>query len=606
MPTGTDVIAMPTAAQNAILARLAEQLETARHGERRAMVESAAALMNVGGQTVHRWLREGGFVYRPRKRRADAGHGAIGYDDAVKISAMLVQGYRENDKSVTTLTDTIDKCRRNGFARLERVDRKTGELIPVSATTVSRALRRYGLAPNEIRQAPPHQNLSSPHPNWCWQVDASVCILYYLPLAREGQGGYGLQRTEKWKHYKNRPGNLNAIEKCRVIRYVATDHASGVIRVRYYPHAESGQHTVAFLAWLMARKANPNDPFHGCPVNVMVDPGATASGIVRRFCDVLGIRLIVNKPHNPRAKGQVEQANNLWEMKFEGWLDHVRDRVENFNDLNVLAETFQVWFNETKTHTRTKKTRFAAWREITPSQLKITASEAQLLRLATGATATPRVAGDLTVRFEGEKWDVRHVPGIVIGRPLRVCLSPFEDNVALAEVEDADGTPVRFRLEALGEKSFGFPEGAPQIGLKYASPPDTLIERNRREIDRLITGESRVADAEAARRGRKCLPFHGAINPYIEAEQHAEAMKNVHPLPLPGTPMDAPAVDVVERRLSPVAAALRLREAMGEAWTNETYEWISRKYPEGIDAEALAQLIARWQQPSGGAIAAQP
>ncbi|WP_054772764.1 hypothetical protein [Methylogaea oryzae] len=44
---------------------------------------------------------------------------------------------------------------------------------------------------------------------------------------------------------------MQAIELFRVIRYVITDHCTNLTRWRYYPHSESGEHTVRFLAWAM-------------------------------------------------------------------------------------------------------------------------------------------------------------------------------------------------------------------------------------------------------------------------------------------------------------------------------------------------------------------
>ena len=591
---------MPTPAQHALLAQLAARLEAARHGERGVLVQAAADGMGVTSATVHRWLKEGDHRYAPRKRRSDAGKLSLTREEAFKIAAMLVRGYRANDKKVTNLTDAVEVARRNGWIRAERVDEKTGAITPLSISSIASALKHYGVSPTEMRQSAPYQPLASEYPNQCWQVDASVCILYYLPLAGEGAGGYGIARLDKAVHYKNKPENMKAVERFRIIRYVATDHASGVIRVRYYPHAESGDHTVAFLAWLMSPKGNRADPFHGRPDLVMVDPGATSSGMVRRFCDAMGISLIVNRPHNPRAKGQVEQANNLWEMKFEGWLDHVRDRVNDFNDLNALAETFQLWFNANAIHSRTQKTRFAAWMEITPEQLKTTAPESQLLKLATGRPETPKIAGDLTVRFADRKWDVRHVPGIVIGRKLKVCLSPFTEGGAMAlleqTAEDGGQKTVQYPLEAVETGAFGFPTTAAKVGQEYKSPPETLAVANARELDRLITGEATQDAAEAAMRKKGFVPFGGKINPYIAAETDP----GITFLPRAGTPMEPSNIETADRVIEAVDACFTLRERLGDAWQPEMFEWYSRRFAGGITESALERLIENLKQESGG------
>ena len=50
----------------------------------------------------------------------------------------------------------------------------------VAAIDVARALRGYGLHPEQLRRLPAAQQQSTPHPNHTWQMDASVCTLFYL------------------------------------------------------------------------------------------------------------------------------------------------------------------------------------------------------------------------------------------------------------------------------------------------------------------------------------------------------------------------------------------------------------------------------------------
>lgn len=584
--------AMPSAAQTAILVQLAERLENLRHGERGGAVAAAAAAMRVSVQTVHRWLT----AYRApaRRQRADAGATGLTSEEAQVIASIMSEGGRDNGKRIDTLKNAVRWARANGRIRAERVDTATGELIPLTDSAISRALRHYNLHPDQLRQPRPHQALSSPHPNWCWQVDASVCVLYYLPMAGNGVSGHGLVRLNRAVHYKNRPENIQAIEKFRVIRYVATDHCSGTIRVRYYPHAESGSHTVEFLAWLMAPKQNPADPFHGAPNIVMVDPGATAAGMVRRFCEALDIQLVVNEPHNPRAKGQVEQAQNLWETVFESGLRFIADRVRDFGDLNALADKFQLHFNATEKHTRHGKTRFDKWLEIKPDQLRVTAPAEQLLRLATGKIVTPEVSGDLTVRFDGRVWNVRAVPGVTIGGTVRVCLSPFVEGGAVAVCRGEDGRVMHLPLAAVEAGEHGFAANAATIGLEYKSPPDTAASANAKSLAMLASGTTTLRDDAAARRKKPFVPFDGAFNPFVEAE----TAPSRHYLPRMGTALETAVAipDAAPRMLKAPRAAMLAREALGTRWTAEMYEFITRRYAEGVSEEALAQQIARWRQ----------
>jgi hypothetical protein len=295
----------------------------------------------------------------------------------------------------------------------------------------------------------------------------------------------------------------------------------------------------------------------------------------------------VNEAHNPRAKGQVENANHLWEMRFESGLKFQRDRVRDFADLNALAERYQLWFNANKTHSRHGKTRFAKWLEITADQLIVTAPEAQLLKLATGKVETPKVAGDLTVRFSGQKWSVRHVPDVAIGRAVKVCLSPLTDGGAVALVEDAEGKTVRYPLEAVGNDEHGFPVNAAVIGVEFKSPADTLAVTHARELARIASGATTLREDEAARRKKGFVPFGGELHPYTTAEDAAP----VTYLPRRGTALPMPDIETAARQLNVVEAAAAMKKALGEAWHVEMFDWLARRFPDGLTEETLRRQI---------------
>jgi len=566
----------------------------AAHGEKSGLIKAAAQSMDVTAQTIHRWLKE--HRYSVRKRRADAGLHSVSKEECEAVLQTLLRAQKENDKEVRTLADAIGKLRANGLIRAERIDPATGEIIALSDSAISRAMDAYGLSLKTARKPRPYQPLASPHPNWCWQVDASVCILFYLPGGKDGEGN-AIVPLNKAVHYKNKPQNLKAIEKFRVIRYVMTDHASGVIRVRYYPHSESGEHTVDFLTWLMAEKENPHDPMHGKPVMIMVDPGATASGLVRRFCARMGVRLIVNKPGNPRAKGQVEQANNLWEMKFEGWLSFARDRITDFSSLNQAAYDYQIWFNETRIHTRHNMTRFAAWRTITAEQLIKTAPAATLKQLATSRPVTAQVKGDLTVQLDGKKYRCAHVPGIEIGSKLSLCYAPLAGGGVMAIEINDDGTETHYPLdEVVSIGTYQYSDMAAIVGEEYKSPPDTEAVRTQKRLDKAATCAKTLTDAERLLvKDRHLDPFMGALDPFAEVEQHKQATVNVLPLPLRFTPDNTlPAVEVAPSIIPTVRAARIVKEATesaGRIWQPEFYEWLCQRYPNGVPQDALDRLV---------------
>lgn len=574
---------MPTAQQHALLAGFAARLETAIHGGCSPIMAEASTALGVSVQTVHRWLRE--HRHTGRKQRSDAGQLALSREEAVVVSAYLMDGPRANGKQIITLVDAVKALRKNQLIRAERIDTATGEIIPLSETSIARALRHYHLHPEQLRRPTPHQPLSSPHPNWCWQVDASVCVVYYLP-----DGGAAICELKDEVHYKNKPENLKAIEQFRVIRYVGTDHCSGVLRARYYPHSESGANTVRFIAWMMAPKGNPADPFHGAPKFLMVDPGATSSGMVKRFCERLDVELIVNKPGNPRAKGQVEQGNNLWETRFESGLRFVRHKVRDFASLNALAETYQLHMNATAVHSRTKKPRFAKWLEIMPDQLRTTAPEAALLALATEAAETPKVRGDLTVGFKGRIWNARTVPGVAIGKKIEVHWYPFLADTAMAVVKE-DGREIHVPLDEVTKDEHGFPSTAATIGVEFKAPPETISVTHGKEVARFSAGTTTLAETEKARKAKDYLPFGGAMNPFLEAE----TAPKVTYLPRAGTALDTVVLMTSSRVLSATRAGMVLRDRMGDEWRAEYFEFLQMRYPEGISEDALQRLEDQWR-----------
>ena len=92
----------------------------------------------------------------------------------------------------------------------------TGEIRPYSASSVERALRAENLHPEQLRRPKPVVQLQSLYPNHVWQIDPSLCVLYYLK--ENDDGGNGLNVMEKERFYKNKPSNVKSIEPQRVWR----------------------------------------------------------------------------------------------------------------------------------------------------------------------------------------------------------------------------------------------------------------------------------------------------------------------------------------------------------------------------------------------------
>lgn len=583
---------MPTPQQIAIVARYAERLHGVAKGERGAIVaEACAALGGISASAFYRWLEP--HVLRDRKRRDDYGDLCLDRAEATVLSAYLMASLSGTGKQRATLTQTVEILRANGAIKARRVDMGTGEIIPLCDSTIAKALRAYGLHPEQLRRPKAHIRMSTEHPNQLWQVDASVCAVFYLP-----EGGTAIMDVRDAEVYKNKPGNAKAIEQWRVIRYVLTDHCSGVIRWRYYPHSESGENTVRFLAWCMARPRPATDPFHGAPLDLMSDPGATAATLVKRFCKRLGIHLQVNKPHSPRAKGQVEQGQNLIETRFEHGLKFQRSRVTSIEALNAMADTYQVHMNATKPHSRHGQTRFAAWSRITAEQLRIvTVDEAALLMLATREPESRKVSGDLTVSFQGKPWDVRGVPGVEPGAKVHVHWHPFMANTAMAVVADQDGQEIHIELPEVTQDANGFLSNSVPYG-EYHGLKDTRLDTNRKQVAMAATGEASVEAAEKAMDRKDTVFFPGESGERINPFKAAEEADLPAWLPKRGTPLAAGQNLRVELKpLDRVEMAARVKSIAadrGVAWSRELYARLVGMHPEGCpesDLETVADAL---------------
>ncbi|MFA7269853.1 MAG: hypothetical protein WC073_10955 [Sterolibacterium sp.] len=575
---------VPTPQQTAIAARFAARLEACAHSQKAALVaEACAELGGISPATFYRWAVP--HTVSDRKRRSDSGVLALTRQEAEIVSAALMEGFRQNNRKVIAVKRMVEDLRANGKIMAGRVDTETGEISELSDSSIHRALRAYNLHPEQLRRPTPHVPLSSPYPNHTWQVDASVCLVFYLP-----GGGTSIVELDQAIHYKNKPENEKAIELFRVIRYVVADHCSGVVRWRYYPHAETGEHTVRFMAWAMAPKNNTADPFHGRPEFLMVDPGATSAGLVKRFCRRLEITLIVNKRRNPRAKGSVEKGNHLVELVFEGPLKFQRHTVRDFDDLNKLAEMYQLHWNATAKHTRHGMSRFGKWVTIPADKLFVTPDAAVLLSLGTEEPIRRTVSGDLSVSFKGRTWFVGEVPGVQVKGHVFVHWHPFLAETAMAVVEDAEGEH-HHALPEITYDANGFPSNAREIGKEFHAQKDTELETNRKRIAQIASGTSGVEADEKARAIKGYVPFGGEIDTFKTAkETPAPAW-----LPKRGTALDVTPVIVHEIPYSFAEAAMQVRAALGESYGPDHVAWLRRKFGDApVPRADLASMIAVW------------
>ncbi|HEL7676558.1 TPA: transposase family protein [Stenotrophomonas maltophilia] len=588
----------------ALIHAAAGKLLAAPHGSKSRIAAELAEQMGCSVQTAYRRLQQVTGGIKPRKKRSDAGELALTRDEAAAIAALVEETRRLTGTGTLPVEDAVEILRANDRIEALRVDKATGELVPLSVSSICRAIRAYGFHRDQLAAPTPAARLASPHPNHLWQIDASVSRQFYL-------AANGTEVMDKRRFYRGKPENFTKIAENRLWRYAITDHASGAIEVFYVLGAESSANLLSALIHAMTRREMGT--MHGIPKLLMMDPGsAMVAATTRSFLSACGIEVIINEVGNARAKGQVENANYLIETHFEAMLK-ARSPVTSLEEMNTLAQQWARAYNATRIHTRTGMTRRDGWLRITPDQLRI-APDVQVLRQL--ATSTPKACTvrDCIIRFRGKQYDVRGIPGLINGQRVDVVVNALEpdNSVRVLMPGEQDSAPIHFVAPRLQHDDWGFLDTAAQVGTEYRAAPETPADAARKELDRLAMEVKSDAEAIAARKARR-VPFGGKVDPMKHIRE-----ANVAPsLPRSGTlaELDAPQVlaaqriepEVVRAELPPlnhVEAAMRLKplvERSGNTWSPEMYARTSQRWPDGLPVhEVEAWAIALVEPERGG------
>lgn len=565
------------------------QAENMGRGKRSAYLKQQAAELGMSLATLYRKL-EAVAVKPGRKRRSDAGKSELSLEEAKLISAVLMEAMRRNGKRLMAVRQAVEMLRANGKIEAARIDEETGEVLPLSESTIIRALREYKLHPDQLLQPDPVSRMKSEHPNHCWQIDPSLCVLYYLP--RHGKDT-GLRVMKEEEFYKNKPKNVVKIEQDRVWRYTGTDHASGTIVVRYYFGGETSANLCDFFIYMMQPKADVlKDPIRGVCRLVILDPGsANNSAAFRNLCKPLDVHVQINKPGNPRAKGQVEKANDIVETAFESGLRFTE--VNDIDQLNALAERWMRYFNGTQIHSRHGMTRYQAWNKIKAEQLILPPPADYCRELAVSAPKEAKVSPDLEIRFGGRVYSVKDIKGVLVGQKQLVAKNPWETDGARVATFDADDHETWVAVPQVVFDEMGFRADAAVIGAEYKAPGHTEAQNHAKELDKLAMGAETLDEAAAKRKG-KAVPFGGEIDPYKHQEDTLAARNTLY-IERSGQQMDYNRMEVAEQVLSKVEMAKLLKpriEAAGGDW-KQAVAFIKANYPDGVLASQLDEVEGR-------------
>ena len=549
---------------------LKNRLDQAAHGDCAALVYAAARDLGKSISTVYRKLKEIGWE-SGRKVRADCGRLKVDEETARLAAGVLKVATRANGKATLPMTTALDILRGNGVS-------------VASASTMARAMKRHGCHPSQVKRGSAALSMRSLHPNHTWQTDASICVLFYLP-------GGKVAIMEEVEFNKNKPHNLEKVKNERVIRWVVTDHFSGAVFVRYTQGAENAMDAINVLIEVMCQRGD--SPFYGVPFNLVFDKGpGNMSNLMRDFLRDLKINPLPHKKGNARAKGQVEQGQNLVETQFEGRFRMMK--IANLVELNAHADAWCKAWNATYKHSRHKQTRFAVWLTIKEDELRIPQS-ADALRDIVGGEATHKVNNRLLLHkslrgFGSQTYDLRYIPGIIPGEDIRYKLNPFKAPAIDVIMESPTGEVSVYTLDPILKDRAGFDVTAPVFGEEMRAMPDTCVDTAVKQMAKEAYGVDSLEAAEAAQAKQQ------------QAYSQLDAMADVKAARLPsyfpkrGTVLDTsrPAPELPP--LSAVEAAQRIKPAFehaaGRAWGPDQLQFIRQHYPDGVPVDDIDALTA--------------
>lgn len=584
---------------------LAQRLRHTAFGGKAALKSAACAQLGCGLQALHTMLKKVGYTCG-RKERSDKGSTSLTAHEVDTVAASLMAATRRNGKRTLSMVDAADMLRASGAIKAERIDQSTGEIKPLSAASITRALKKSAVHPSQLNAPTPHVQMRYKGPNHVCQVDASICVVVYM-----ADGGATLMDEKRF--YKNKPAQFEKIKNQRVIRYVMTDCYTGCILVRYYRGSETQANLLDFIIWCMLPRSYKGQamPMHGLPEWLADDAGsANGAHTVTSLLNALDIKHHTHAVGNARASGSVENAQNIVETKFEHKLTF--QRVDNFDELNARAEEWFHAFNARRIHSRHQQTRYSLWQTIKPHELRLAPPEHILRSLPTSKIETRVVSGELTISFalgqlKSATYNVAHVPGVLVSQKVEVQVNPFEchgegvDAVPSIRVREMDSGNTDWTLcQPVLYDAAGYREDAPEFGESYKSLPDTQADINRKRLNVQLYGEADARKVNVAKFDKRKVAFDGAINPFaLEQNMQVPAY-----LPRTGTASDLEAASLLLPPLTVLGTAMMLRGMLGDHYTPAVYAWLTAKYPDNVvpalEAETLAdQWLANLGQATG-------
>lgn len=581
----------PSSEQLRLISDAARALEKADpcNGDRGRIVARLAETLNRSLNTTYNYLKKYGAWESGKKPRKGKGETCVPEALCRKVAGLVICGDRANGKRPMCIKDAVKRWEANGEGI---ADPETGEVTMPSVETISRAMRRYGCHPDQLRVASPSVRMRTEYPNRLWQADASVCVLYRI----RGTGNIGLMKEESYNEKK--PENLIKIRNTRIVRYIVVDHCSGNFYLRYEQAA--GEDAKGFLDTLIdaITDRGPQDVMHGVPEILYTDPGpGPASSLVTGFCGQMGITPAQHVPGRARATGSVEKCQDIVECKFESRLRFLE--VPDVAQLQALADRWRRYFCATAIHTRTKKTRNDVWLSIPAEKLR-TAEADVMHSIAAWGEVRCQVKDDFTIsadtrtHYGVRRYDLRELGyhGLQVRDSVSVRLNPYKAPSIIAVIEKPDGEKLSFEVPPMQFDGAGFDLGAPAFGEGFKAMPKTRAEKTLETIKKEAYGVQSVEEADRMRRAGKAA--YATIDIMADVKEAPVYLKKAGtPLPLEEKKADVPPM----KRLS---FALMMRRDHPDVWrddnTDECAEWLRTRYPDTVPGNEIEAVVERMRE----------
>ncbi len=550
---------------------LAEQMKAARPCDRKQVLQSFEERTGLKRQTLYKEARRGGWS-SGRSKRADAGTCILTEAQIDFVAGLMRESARENKGVIMPVERALEIAFDNGI--IERGAVSVGRMQQILA---ERQLNKAALD-----TATPHTDMRSLHPNHVHLIDASVCIQYYLKNGKTAL-------IDERDYNEKKPANMAKI-KTRILRYLLTDHFSGLFYVKYYlADGESQKLLYDFLVSAWMHKHDERYPFRGVPFLILWDAASAARAkAMQHFISGLDIKTPPGMPHNPRRQGSVESTQNIVERWFESSLRF--QPAFDIAQLNAWAHDWMLFHNATKNHTRHGMTRTASWMLIKQEQLRELPDLDVLQALFTTPGEDRLVGGNYQISFaikagEVKKYWLKHIPGLLPTRShVLVKINPYlwpTVNVIYNDIS-YEVQP----LDVLPKEQGAFRAAAPIIGEEYKAMPETATQQAGKRIEQYAYGEMQEGEKVGGHEGK--IPYAGIT---VMGNQ-ADKIGKVAYMPKRGTAIEIDR-EITNKQIPIEQLFVRLVNA-GVDMTPKINQSLRAEYGAAIDAEEADKVVKRY------------